>query len=341
MNQKDFFDHLFNKTGTIATIVNSSDTFQAKRLPYTEYDFKKPTIGRYVFENELAAELDLHNSVSLTQDWKIINKTAVDFVNYKNHTLGRFTGTIPFGIFDSGRGIHLSMFTKNLVDFSEKNGIKPRLLAKEVWKLLGFKSKYVDNCLLNRRTNSVIRAEGGLNPKSGSYKSLIPNTYRPKKFYREKEVIYPEIKLWKVPKGILNNSLKIIRRRELLKKLTKEEPKTGLMYLYCFKKLISTSIPPTGKTVRNKLSSVIAYCCLAETGNEELAKKYLTIYEDLCIEKDTSFPRGSQLNWCSTILRDGINNWNLNCGMIKYYENLLNRQGFNCTLCDKKCKYYR
>jgi len=336
MNQYDFLCHLHEKTGENIVIIDSNLTFNARRISFKKYDYKKNTIGRYLQNNELACELDIHLSKNILVDWNIINKTAVDFVKLKNHTLGRFTGKIPVNLFDSGRGIHLSVFTSNLLNYSEKVNLPARMIAKEVWSFLEFKSDNTDNCLLNRRTNSVIRATGGFNPKSGSYKSFIPNEYTKKKFFKKEEVRYPFIKLWKIPKGILKTSVKRIRRRELLKKLTKvPEPEGELMKLPCFKKMVNAQIPATGKSVRNLIAGIITYMVLHDSGSEELAKKYIDIYVDSIHKVDSSFPHSSsQYGWIQTIQRNGIENWSFDCGRIKYFQKILNKFNVNiCTNC--------
>jgi len=327
MNQLEFFEDLYDKTGTVATVINSCNTFNAKRVPFTEYDFKKNTIGRYVLVQEIATELDIHNSINLEKDWQVINKTAVDFVN------SRFN--IPIYLFDSGRGIHLNIFTKNIIEYSEKNEVKPRELAKEIWKLLGFKSSNTDNCLLNRRQNSVIRAEGGFNVKSNSFKSNIPGYYKPKQFYKKEEIVYPEIELWNVPVLLLKKGVLELRKRELLNNMTTEIPNiSDMSNLPCFKNLLTIPIPPTGKTTRNILASIIAFISL-KSGDENTAIKNIEIYENNCIKIDPEFPRGSQRNWINTIKRTGLDNWKFDCGMIKHYENILKNLGVDITLCNK------
>jgi hypothetical protein len=339
LNQRDFFDHLLDKTGITTTVINSSSTFNAKRLPYTEYNFRKPTIGRYVFPQEICCELDIHNSRELLVDWRTINRTAIDFIDYKQYKLGRYIGRIPINLYDSGRGIHLNIFTSNMVDYADKNGVKPRELAKGIWSFLNFKSDNTDNCLLNRRQNSVIRACGGYNPKSKSYKSFIPTEYQEKKFFKLNEVVYPDIKLWKVPVPLMKKCVRKIKLMELLKKMQVIEPPTGkLMSLPCFKNIVNAELPATGKSVRNLLAATITYCVLHDTGNEELVKKYIDLYVSNIHKVDSDFPdSSSQYGWINTINRDGLKNWSFDCGRIKHFQRILNKLGYNIVLCNN-CK---
>ena len=337
MNQKEFFRELNEKTNEPIILVNSSKTFNAKRVVFDKFDYKSNSIGRYVLESEICSEVDLHNKPdNLVSDWRVINKSVVDFIDYKHHKLGRYIGRIPFVILDSGRGIHVDLFTSNMVGYANKNEVKPRELAKRIWSYLNFKSDNTDNCLLNRRQNSVIRAEGGFNPKSGSYKSSIPIKYQEKKFFKKEEVVYPDVKLWKVPVPLMKKCVRKIKLMELLKKMQVIEPPTGkLMMLPCFKNMVTAQIPVTSKSVRNLIAGQITYMVLHDTGNEELAKKYVDKYVDNIHKVDINFPDStSQHGWVNTIQRDGVENWSFDCGRIKHFQRILNKLGYDIILCN-------
>lgn len=347
IKQIRYFKLLSEAADQIVIVVDRFNSFDAKRVPYYESKIKGNIIGRLKLNGELLWDFDSHTEDNsrdtITRNW--LFKCSPEAQKLKRYCKER---EIPVYFYDSQRGIHAQIVTSNLVMVAERRGIKLYDLEVAIWKIINRQCgvKDVDPSLMKREGQSVVRACGGFNPKTKSYKTFIEDLNKKEFCVNEEDIKYPtELKTWEVPEHMIRKALEHIR-------LSYEKRKGGDSEIFsryqgkhlelpCCQNLLKKPIPQTGKGTRNTLAFIVAYNAYLDfKGDEEKVKEVLRKYAENCRKLDSDFSDDSAICWYETIMRKGIENCVVKCGMIKHFEKILREQGNEITLCEpEKCRF--
>jgi hypothetical protein len=344
-----YFKVLSEACNETVMVVNGSYSYKYYRVPYyqfTGYHRGRTTIGRYRLQNEITWDFDNKGKhfgrENIVIGWGELVPQVTSLVKVLKEMVS------PHVVFDSGTGFHVTLFTDNVIGRAKAENIEPYKLIKAVWKAISKRAGIElveDDSVMGRSDHSTIKAVGGWNKNSNSYKTLLSDVSPNKQFTELRDVIYPDnVEFFTVPDEILDNAVKGVKAVKKIRTPQSFKLYSGKrMELPCMVNLLTKPIPPTGKGTRNTLAFLVAYNAYLDfRGDKKKVDGFTDLYEENCMKLDYRFPRGSQRNWYKLIERKGIKSCFASCKMVWHYENVLRKQGTPIALCDKRrCRVHR
>jgi hypothetical protein len=327
-----------------ANVRDRPDSYETRTIPLADartFFAGRTVMGRLVQTCELVWDIDAgHRQMELGALWEMY----IAPVAQKLDTYFSLRGIKAY-YFDSGQGLHISVFAANpnpLLLCGPDYSRFRHILWKEINRHAGIgedEMQEIDCSPMSRTGESVIRACGAYNAKSGTYKTWIHNIKKKICCDAPEKVTFPDkIELSVVPEDILQSAVTIYKEKAGKRQIA-TAPHMGSKWLQlpCVQNLISKQIPPTGKNVRGKLACILAYdALLGFSGDESKAMELLCRFEENCRQLDPSLGRGSQRGWIKYIKGKGLGQWRIRCATVRKYEVILRELGYDITLCAKE-----
>jgi len=211
MKQIDYLKNLEQTLKQKIIIIDRFDSYEAKRVSIDESKTlkqQKNVIGRLRLKGEITWDFDIKEQ----ENKDIIIKEYKEKVPLVKKLINKLKdiGIKHYYIFDSGRGMHLTIFT-NLDE------TLTRTFYNRINALINLEDE--DDSIMKRKGQSVIKVCGGYSSKTDSYKSLITEEeLENKHFYKFEEIKYPK----KIEINIFSNEF-IKAIEEFKKRVSKKQ----------------------------------------------------------------------------------------------------------------------